>query len=513
MQAQKLTNRREFIRLTALGAAGAAILAACAPAAPPAATPVPQPAEAAKPAATTAPSAAPTPTAAAAAKPTEAPKPTTAPTVAAKPAAAKEPFKLIYNTWWPQMADVLKPMIPTFQAKFPNVTVEEQVLPYMEWIQKYEATMVAGTAPDTFCGNLFISPKFYKPDLHMEFTDRLKADNIDLKKDYFITATEIWCNKIYGLPFDLDSNAVFYNKTMIKKEYGKDLWDDMGGKWTINDWRDIMIACTKDTKGKGKPDQWGAAGHMPNHENWNQSMSFTNGGTIFDYDNMKYTWTSDIATETFKWGYDLWKEKKVYVPPEESKALSSAGVSSPFAAGMVATYYRAVADLPFFVREIGDKFEWDCIFLPGKTKEKPGVGLVAGNPNLVYAKTKHPDEAYEWVKFLCGDEVQTYFAKEGICVPTLKKAVPQFKQFPKVKHAYIFAEVPQNDYHIHILHFASIENRNLTGAKMDEIFTGGADWKSTIKAMNDELNAKVQYGDCMPFQGMKMPIAGGKVVQ
>lgn len=75
----KLTNRRDFIRLSAMGAASAAILAACAPAATPTAAPAAKPTEAPKPAATTA-----------AAKPTEAPKPA-ATTAAPKPAEAAKP--------------------------------------------------------------------------------------------------------------------------------------------------------------------------------------------------------------------------------------------------------------------------------------------------------------------------------------------------------------------------------------------------------------------------------------
>ncbi|MBC7234292.1 MAG: extracellular solute-binding protein, partial [Chloroflexi bacterium] len=218
----------------------------------------------------------------------------------------KESFTLTYNTWWPRMADDLTVVIPIFEARFPYVKIEQQVLPYMEWIQKYETTLVAGTAPDTFCGNLFISPKFYDPRYHMEFTELLAGDGIDIKRDYFITATEIWCGKVYGMPFDLDCNAVFYNKDMMKKYYGKDLWEDMDGKWDINDWLEIMRACTQDTNGDGKIDQWGSDGHMPNHENWNQSMSFTRGGTIFDYQKMQYTWDSEIAMETAKMGYDWW---------------------------------------------------------------------------------------------------------------------------------------------------------------------------------------------------------------
>ncbi|MCL5942766.1 MAG: ABC transporter substrate-binding protein, partial [Actinobacteria bacterium] len=95
---RKLTNRREFLKLAAGGAAATAFLAACAPAAPPTPTPAPKPAEPAKPAEAPKPTEAPKPaapaapaaTATTAAKPAEAPKPTEA----AKPAAAAKPSGL-----------------------------------------------------------------------------------------------------------------------------------------------------------------------------------------------------------------------------------------------------------------------------------------------------------------------------------------------------------------------------------------------------------------------------------
>ena len=86
---RKLTNRREFLKLAAGGAAATAILAACAPAAPPTPTPAPKPAEAPKPAAPAAPAATPTTLA----KPAEAPKATEVAKpvpAAAKPGALKE---------------------------------------------------------------------------------------------------------------------------------------------------------------------------------------------------------------------------------------------------------------------------------------------------------------------------------------------------------------------------------------------------------------------------------------
>ncbi|MFH1084343.1 MAG: ABC transporter substrate-binding protein [Chloroflexota bacterium] len=432
--------------------------------------------------------------------------------VTAKP-VVRESITLTYNTWWPTMADNLTVVIPIFEARNPWIKIEQQVLPYNEWIQKYQTTMVAGTAADTFCGNLFISPKFYQPKYHMDMTDALLADGIDLKKEYFITATELWCGRVYGMPFDMDTNAMFYNKDLMKKYYGKDLWADMGGKWDINDWVEIMKACTQDSNKDGKLDIWGGDGHMPNHENWNQSMSFTRGGSIFDYSQMKYTWTSEIAMDTARMGWNWWTKDKIYVPPEESAALAQAGVPSPFAGGVAATRYRAVADVPRFIAQVGNKFKWDCALLPGLTKDKPGVALLAGNPNLVNAASKNRDAGYQFIKFLAGEDVQKYFATRGICVPTLKKMIPLFKDYPEVEHSGIWAEVPQNDYHIHILHYNAIECRTITGARFQEVYTAGADLKVTIENMNAELNTKVAYGECLPFAGMKHPIPGGQLVQ
>ena len=120
----------------------------------------------------------------------------------------------------------------------------------------------------------------------------------------------------------------------------------------------------------------------------------------------------------------------------------------------------------------------------------------------------HPNR----LKFLCGEEVQTYFATSGVALPTMRKLISKFKQYPKVKHVSAFADVPQNDYHIHILHYNSIDCFTYAATRLDEIFAG-ADIKTVLTSMNDELNKKVEYGDCMPFAGMQMPIPGGKAAQ
>lgn len=113
MQSGRKSNRREFLKLAAAGAAGAAILAACgAPAASPTAAPAAAPAAVPTAAPTAAPAAAPT----AAPKPTTAPAPTTA-TTAAAPTATTAAAPTTAPTTAPAAAASSTGAVPTFAFK------------------------------------------------------------------------------------------------------------------------------------------------------------------------------------------------------------------------------------------------------------------------------------------------------------------------------------------------------------------------------------------------------------
>ena len=111
MQDRNLSNRREFLKLTALGAASATVLAACAPAATPTAAPA-------------APKAAEPTKAPEAAKPAEAAKPTEAPKAAA-PAAKEVTGKLEIFSWWTSGGEVeaLDTLYDVFKKRNPKVEI------------------------------------------------------------------------------------------------------------------------------------------------------------------------------------------------------------------------------------------------------------------------------------------------------------------------------------------------------------------------------------------------------
>ena len=76
-------------------------------------------------------------------------------------------------------------------------------------------------------------------------------DKIDLKKDYVLMGSEIWCGKTYAFPFDADPRAVYYNKTLLKQAGAKDPWDDLKGEWTLEDMEQAMQKVARVTGNAG----------------------------------------------------------------------------------------------------------------------------------------------------------------------------------------------------------------------------------------------------------------------
>lgn len=213
MQTRKFANRREFLKLTTIGAAGAAIVAACGPAATPtpapkAAAPTAAPAQpAAKPAAeATKPAAAPT-------KPAAAAQPT--PAAAAKPAAAGP---VTVTLWWEgKLAfeeKIRDDQVKDFEKKYPNVKIKKTLQADIE--KALITGWGSGTGPDV---SQMDGPNFRKQVSDAGYIMPLDKYYQELKWPIFPWARN-W-SKIKGVtwevPYEAQTHGVYYNITEMKK--------------------------------------------------------------------------------------------------------------------------------------------------------------------------------------------------------------------------------------------------------------------------------------------------------
>lgn len=411
-----------------------------------------------------------------------------------------EPATLNFNTWYEKVTTPLVPLMEQWGEKN-NVKISIDISPANLDMAKYTAWYVAGTAPDVLCGDNFSWSKFYNSGVILEIGDYLKRDRIDLKRDYVLMGSEIWCGKQYAMPFDADPRALYYNKTMLKQAGLKDPWESNKGKMTFADMEEMMTKVNK-VQGNAGTDVYGV--HM-GYTGMSEAMGmfvWSFGGKWADYDKMRYTLDSPESLEAHNF-ISKWFNRKLVMP--NAVASEIGGGEKPFGLGRALFRIRAAASISRIEQEVGGNFEYDIVPFPGKNKGQTGVTIVSGNPHTASKTTKFPDAAYGLMKFLAGPEAQGLWAKNKIQLPTLKKAQEEFVKDPK-RHTHVFVDSYKVPYGIHFRHDNTRQHYSDYGKVMNEVFAGKQNMSDALKELNTRINGEVAYGNCLPYKGMAVPI-------
>jgi ABC-type glycerol-3-phosphate transport system substrate-binding protein len=335
--------------------------------------------------------------------------------------------------------------------------------------------------------------KYYDAGLILDLADRVKADGLDLNKDFGLAGLEQYCGKVYMLPFVLSPHGWYYNKTMLKEVGAKDPWDDLNGQWTFDDFRDIALKVTQTGGGK----RWGSK-LDPNVEYQWQPIIDTFGGMATDFKAKKYAIDSPQSVDAITMITNWFTKDKIILPPDQSKALTQQGVTSPFAAKLVAMMEDSTGQLTFLAQNVKD-FEWDIAPPLRKSKDIAPIGHTDGDSTAVFAKTKYPDEAYAFAKHLAGPVTQEILAKNKLLTPTLKSAAASdvYLNSPP-KHMSVFPNVLAGQYRTSFYHGNGLEaTRDLNN--FAEQLVLGQKTPADLASLAKTVNAKVQLGSsCQP---------------
>jgi multiple sugar transport system substrate-binding protein len=407
--------------------------------------------------------------------------------------------------WFFQDFSGIDDVIKTFRDKHPTIAIEKEYVPSGEFTTKQAAGFVAGTAADCMWGEGMQFPKFHDSNWTLDLTGRARADKIDLRPDYALVGVEQWCDKVRALPMQVGPRAFYYNKTMLKAAGAPDPWDDLKGEWT---WDDLVRAAqmvTKDTNGDGKVDQWGIQVPYTGLSEGYAMFAWTLGGAPADYKQMRFTLTTPQFREAAQFVHDLVVRQKVVVTDEETAQLRQAGVRDAFIGGKVAFFLRASPNVGPTMRDVGNAFEWDIAPFPKKDARRPGVALSSGNPNIAAASTQHPDEAYAWLRFLAGPDTQGIFARTRLYTPALKAVWKDYEAGPPA-HIKTFTDVYRRPYGIHFYHHNTVPSTQPFAAELRQVYAGQKSLEAALRDAEQQMNLQVQYGDCLPFKGMDVPI-------
>ena len=295
----------------------------------------------------------------------------------------------------PSFSATFDKLIAEFESQHPNIEVKVLRMPFGKYYTKVQTMMVGRTCADVllFSGKRVNAFKIKKTLLNM--MPYAKRDNFPLN-DFFkvgLTDAQMTPDSLYYLPLEGSGTVLAYNKTAFD-QLGLAYPND---NWTWQDYRQAAIKLTRDTDNDGRLDQVGTnaglwwAGMLP----W----IWANGGQLVNKEHTKCLLTEKPALEAMQFLIDLETKDKV-----TSRALGGSDESNifkNFAMGRVAMF----CDIAYGLRQVMDaqktsdcQFEWD-IALPPKGKKSYPIRYTSSG-FVIWQGTKHPEEAWELMKFL-----------------------------------------------------------------------------------------------------------------
>jgi len=388
-------SRREFLKLTALTAAGSAALVACAPPAPATA-----PAETAAPAAD-------------------------APAVEAPSGEMK---KLVFSSYtWSGYEAAMRDVIAGWNADHPDVEVEQQYIAEDYWT-KLQTQIAGGTPPDVGISDYGRMIVYAKDGVLLNITELIARDSFPMDKMFPAAVAQYrWAKgdfdsggsggDMYGLPSDAQSQIIAYNKKMF---------DDAGVAYPTDDWTwdDLVDMAKKITK--ADENKWG----MQRVDPWIMTKGnflFSADGANHSADVKKSLVDSPESVEAWKWNWDLIYTHKVAPPP------GAQAQTNPFMSGQVAMVVDGVWWISDFAN-ITD-FEWDVALFPKHPKTGKRTTSLESDGWWIFKATKHVENSWSLMQYLVNEAGQKRFGELNYVIPSC---------FPEIGAEWYSRKPPEN---------------------------------------------------------------------
>ena len=293
-----------------------------------------------------------------------------------------------------------------FEAQHPGVHVQVELIPGEgRYAPKLIMMHVADSMPDVIHLDASSAAVFVDNGTLRDLTPMIADDGgFDLTA-YFDNVTDIARrgDALYAIPLDFTPMVIYYNKTLFDRAgvpYPRD-------GWTWTEFLATSRALTVVPKGATRPTQYGF-----NFINWMPGWLpwlWANGGDVLDETGSRATGYLDgpETLEAVQFLVDLIRKHRVAPPPAETAAL---GVDL-FRDG------RAAMDLKghwMMLDYRADGIDFGVVSIPTNTG-KP-VTVIYESGLAVAAKTRHPELAWQYIKFMTGADVQRRRVASGLAI-------------------------------------------------------------------------------------------------
>lgn len=292
-------------------------------------------------------------------------------------------------------AEQITKIMPEFEKKYPNIKVKVQQIPWTAAQEKLITAFASDNTPD-ICqlGNTWI-PQFAALNAIIDLSEFIAKSKI-IKPEYFFSGvweTNIIDNKIYGIPWYVDTRLMFYRKDVFQKA---------GFNEPPKNWKELYQLCKKIKDLNDDKEKYPI--FIPTNE-WNTFIIFglQAGAELLTDNNTLGNFNSKEFKESFDF---LIKFHKENLTPLGMMQVTN--VYQAMAEEYISIYFSGPWNIPEFkkwmIGNLSDK--WSTAPMPGYKNEYPGLSLAGGSSLVIFKDSKYKKEVWKLIEFLSEPEMQ-----------------------------------------------------------------------------------------------------------
>lgn len=375
-----------------------------------------------------------------------------------------------------------EPGIKEILADFTEETGIKTKLTVVKWDEYWtmlEAGAQGGSLPDVFWMHSNESERYMSNGMLLDLTDKIAESDIIDPENY---PEDIWGlytyeDKYYAVPKDVDTIALWYNKTMF---------DEAGLAYPTADWTwdDVTEAAKKLTKEDGS--QYGLAMRNDNNQEGYYNMVFDNGGYIISDDKTKSGWDDPKTIEAME-TLEGWIQDGL-MPSLETMSENSVDVL--FQSGKVAMVCQGSWMLPAYKSNEYTSENCDVVELPKNATTGRRASVYNGLGWAASANGKNTENAWKLIEYLGSKEAQEKQAELGVTMSAYKGTSDAWTKSADFNlQAYLNM---MDDMEIRPYSRSTVTWENEDSELLKSVYTGEKSMADACKEMAAQMNDKLE---------------------
>lgn len=327
------------------------------------------------------------------------------------PAAAKEAVTITYSEWEITEAQLNfhKAVVKRFNDEHPNIKVDMQ----QSQLDKVQTQIVAGTATDVV--HQYKSYIFGPKGKLIDLNPYIQADKEIMEHHLAPGVLDLYRvkGKTYAFARAVSTGPMDF--------FNKNLFDEAKVAYPTNDWtweqyEEAALKLTK--KEGGRIVQFGTDDLVGTIQNLAAANGVKNG--YWDLDGQKLMMGEPGCREAANWAWKFTIEHKI--TPDQTTYKELGGFWQMFQTGKLAQSMSAIWVLTPY--QTIKSFQWDAVM---NMKRKERAGWLVMYPLSITTTAKHPDEAYQFIRFYATKEGSELVVQYNYGLPVWKELVSELK--------------------------------------------------------------------------------------